>query len=243
MDFKVPLQKATLLKRYKRFLADVVPENSDETITIHCANTGSMLNCFVPNGEIWYEPSQDPSRKTKGSWTLSTTPQGRTACINTHLANALVEEALNGGIITELTGFTRLKREVKYGAENSKIDFYLEYADGRIVYLEVKSVTLGFEDGNIAAFPDAVTTRGAKHLRELMNIQSDTTEAYILYCVNLSGIEGVRVASEIDAAYASAFDEAVREGVKPLVYGTTMDESGISITHRLPFVGASDNVG
>lgn len=234
MEFKPPLQKAILIKRYKRFLADIVTENGDE-ITIHCANTGSMMNCMMPSGEIWYEPSSDPDRKTKGSWTLSTTPQGRLACINTHLANTLVEEALRNGVITELTGFTKLKREVKYGEENSKIDFYLEYED-RTVYLEVKSVTLGFDDTNIAAFPDAVTTRGAKHLRELANVQADNIEAYILYCVNLSGIEGVRVASEIDPAYAVAFEEAIVNGVKPLVYGTIISNESIKISHSLPFV-------
>lgn len=234
MKFKTPLHKATLIKRYKRFLADIVTENGDE-MTIHCANTGSMKNCFILNGEIWYEPSSDPTRKTKGSWTLSATPQGRVACINTHLANTLVEEALQQGVITELAGFTRLKREVKYGEENSKIDFYLEY-DNRTVYLEVKSVTLGFDDTHIAAFPDAVTTRGAKHLRELMNVQTDNIEAYILYCVNLSSIEGVRVANEIDPAYAAAFDEAVASGVKPLVYGTTITHESIAITHSLPFI-------
>lgn len=234
MEFKTPLQKATLIKRYKRFLADIVTENGDE-ITIHCANTGSMMNCMVPNGEIWYEPSSDPDRKTKGSWTLSTTPQGRLACINTHLANTLVEEALRDGVITELAGFTKLKREVKYGEENSKIDFYLEF-ENRTVYLEVKSVTLGFDGTNIAAFPDAVTTRGAKHLRELANVQVDNIEAYILYCVNLSGIEGVRVASEIDTAYAVAFEEATAKGVKPLVYGTTISNESIKISHSLPFI-------
>lgn len=234
MEFKVPLQKATLIKRYKRFLTDIVTENG-EAMTIHCANTGSMLNCMVPNGEIWYEPSSDPARKTKGSWTLSKTPQGRLACINTHLANTLVEEALRDGVIAELAGFTKLKREVKYGEENSKIDFYLEYGD-RTVYLEVKSVTLGFDDTNVAAFPDAVTTRGAKHLRELANVQSDNVEAYILYCVNLSGIEGVRVAKEIDPAYAMAFDDAIKNGVKPLVYGTIISNEGIKIAHSLPFI-------
>lgn len=234
MEFKTPLQKATLIKRYKRFLADIVTENGDE-ITIHCANTGSMMNCMVPNGEIWYEPSSDPARKTKGSWTLSATPQGRLACINTHLANTLVEEALRDGVIAELAGFTKLKREVKYGEENSKIDFYLEY-ENRTVYLEVKSVTLGFDDTDIAAFPDAVTTRGAKHLRELSNVQADNIEAYILYCVNLSGIEGVRIASEIDSAYAVAFEEAITNGVKPLVYGVTISDEAIKITHSLPFI-------
>ncbi len=234
MEFKNPLQKATLKKRYKRFLADIVTENGEE-ITIHCANTGSMMNCMVLNGEIWYEPSSDPARKTKGSWTLSVTPQGRLACINTHLANTLVEEALREEIITELVGFTKLKREVKYGEENSKIDFYLTYPD-RTVYLEVKSVTLGFDDTDIAAFPDSVTARGAKHLRELTNVQTDNIEAYILYCVNLSGIEGVRVANEIDPAYAVAFEEAINNGVKPLVYGTTISNESIKISHALPFV-------
>lgn len=234
MIFSIPLEKAILKKRYKRFLADITTENSED-ITIHCANTGSMLNCFVEGGEIWYEPSSDPQRKTKGSWILAETPQGRIACINTHLANTLVEEALHDGVISELSGFISLKREVKYGEENSKIDFYLEYSD-RTVYLEVKSVTLGFDDTNIAAFPDAVTTRGAKHLRELSAIQSDSVESYILYCVNLSGIKGVRLASEVDKKYAETFVEVSKNGVKTLVYGTVITNKEIKISHPLRFI-------
>lgn len=228
------LQKAILKKRYKRFLADIVTENGEE-ITIHCANTGSMKNCFVDGGAIWYEPSTDPKRKTKGSWTLSETPQGRIACINTHLANSLVEEALQSDMIPELSGFIKLRREVKYGEENSKIDFYLEYSN-RMVYLEVKSVTLGFEGTDIAAFPDAVTARGSKHLRELSNIQSDNIEAYILYCVNLTGIEGVRLANEIDPIYSATFKEVLKNGVKVLVYGTTITDDEIKISHPLRFI-------
>ena len=234
MKFKVALEHATLKKRYKRFLADITTENNED-LTIHCANTGSMLNCYVEHGDIWYEPSQDPKRATKGSWILSQTPHNRLACINTHLANTLVEEALRNGVIAELAGFNALKREVKYGVENSKIDFYLEF-ENRCVYLEVKSVTLGFEDTAIAAFPDTVTTRGAKHLRELVQVSTDGVEAYILYCVNLTDIDGVRLAKEIDPQYFSAYQDATAQGVQTLVYGTSITQEEIKISHPLPFI-------
>ena len=165
MHFDPPLQEARLLRRYKRFLADVETPQG-ELLTIHCANTGSMLNCMSEGARVWFQRSQDPRRKLPGTWELVETPQGRLACVNTARANALVEEALLGGVIGELAGFSGLRREVAYGVEGSRVDFRLDYADGP-AYVEVKSVTLGFADSAVAAFPDAVTTRGTRHLREL----------------------------------------------------------------------------
>ena len=136
-----PLEQARLLRRYKRFLADIELA-SGEQITIHCPNTGSMLNCMREGGQVWFSRSNDPKRKLPGTWEISETPQGRLACVNTGRANAVVEEALRAGVVGELAGFTTLKREVAYGEERSRIDFYLEYADGAKAYVEVKSVTL-----------------------------------------------------------------------------------------------------
>ena len=162
MRFDPPLEEGRLLRRYKRFLADIETA-SGEALTIHCANTGSMLNCMSEGCRVWFSRSNDPKRKLPGSWEISETPQGRLACINTARANALVEEALRAGLISELNGFTALKREVPYGVENSRADFRLDFPQGP-TFVEVKSVTLGFDGSDVAAFPDAVTQRGAKHL-------------------------------------------------------------------------------
>jgi sugar fermentation stimulation protein A len=163
---------------------------------------------------------------------LVETPHGRLACINTGRANRLVEEALTAGVITEMLGFTQLRREVKYGEENSRADFCLMFAE-QPVFVEVKSVTLGFSDTDTAAFPDAVTTRGAKHLRELTALAASGQRAVLIYCVNLSGITAVRAAEEIDPAYAAALLEAKAAGVEILAYGTTLSPAGIEVTQRL----------
>ncbi|MEG0966973.1 MAG: DNA/RNA nuclease SfsA [Pseudomonas sp.] len=232
MNFSPTLETARLLRRYKRFLADIELA-SGEQITIHCPNTGSMLNCMVEGGQVWFSRSSDPKRKLPGTWEISETPQGRLACVNTGRANALVEEALRTGVIRELAGFTGLKREVAYGEERSRVDFRLEFADGP-AYVEVKSVTLGFDGSTVAAFPDAVTQRGAKHLRELAALARQGVRAVQLYCVNLSGIEAVRPAEEIDAAYAQALRAAVADGVEVLAYGTRIDGEQIYVDRALP---------
>lgn len=232
MLFAPELERGRLLRRYKRFLADIeLP--TGEQLTIHCPNTGSMLNCMREGGDVWFTRSNDPKRKLPGTWELSETPQGRLACINTGRANALVEEALRAGIITELAGFHTLRREVAYGEERSRVDFYLEYAEGP-AYVEVKSVTLGYPDSAVAAFPDAVTQRGAKHLRELASLARQGVRAVQLYCVNLSGVEAVRPAQEIDDAYTQALRAAVRDGVEVLAYGTRVETTGIIIDRPLP---------
>lgn len=231
MIFLPALEEGRLLRRYKRFLADIELA-SGEQLTIHCPNTGSMFNCMAPNGRVWFSRSNDPKRKLPGTWEISETPQGRLACVNTGRANGLIEEALRGGRIAELAGFTALKREVPYGVENSRVDFRLDYPQGP-AYVEVKSVTLGFEGTAVAAFPDAVTQRGAKHLRELAALAADGVRAVQLYCVNLSGIEAVRPAEEIDPGYAKALREAVASGVEVLAYGVHLDAGEIYVDRPL----------
>ncbi|MFA7945738.1 DNA/RNA nuclease SfsA [Pseudomonas brenneri] len=232
MRFHPPLEEGRLVRRYKRFLADIETA-AGELLTIHCPNTGSMFNCMVEGGQVWFSRSNDPKRKLPGTWEIAQTPQGRLACVNTARANQLVEEALNAGVITELNGFTALKREVPYGQEKSRIDFRLDYPDGA-AYVEVKSVTLGFDGTPIAAFPDAVTQRGAKHLRELAHLARSGVRAVQLYCVNLSGIDGVRPAEEIDAGYAAALREAKAAGVQVLAYGVQVSAQQIYIDRPLP---------
>ncbi|WP_411383756.1 DNA/RNA nuclease SfsA [Pseudomonas sp. L7] len=232
MRFLPELERARLLRRYKRFLADIELANGEQ-MTIHCPNTGSMLNCMRDGGQVWFSRSNDPKRKLAGTWEISETPQGRLACVNTGRANALVEEALRAGVITELAGFAALKREVAYGEERSRVDFRLEFAEGP-AYVEVKSVTLGYPDTAVAAFPDAVTQRGAKHLRELAALARQGVRAVQLYCVNLTGIEAVRPAEEIDPGYAQALRDAVADGVEVLAYGARLDAEQIIIDRRLP---------
>ncbi|BAO64592.1 sugar fermentation stimulation protein A [Pseudomonas protegens] len=231
MRFDPPLEEGRLLRRYKRFLADI-ETTTGELLTIHCPNTGSMLNCMVEGGQVWFSRSNDPKRKLPGTWEISETPQGRLACVNTGRANGLVEEALRSGLISELNGFTGLKREVPYGQENSRIDFRLDYPDGP-AYVEVKSVTLGFDGTPVAAFPDAVTQRGAKHLRELASLAREGVRAVQLYCVNLSGIDAVRPAQEIDPGYAAALREARAAGVEVLAYGVCLTAEQVCIDRRL----------
>lgn len=231
MIFLPALEEGRLLRRYKRFLADIELANGEQ-VTIHCPNTGSMFNCMAPGGRVWFSRSSDPKRKLPGTWEISETPQGRLACVNTARANGLIEEALRAGRIPELAGFTGLKREVPYGVENSRVDFRLDYPQGP-AYVEVKSVTLGFEGTAVAAFPDAVTQRGAKHLRELAALAADGVRAVQLYCVNLSGIDAVRPAEEIDPGYARALREAVASGVEVLAYGVHLDAGEIYVDRRL----------
>ena len=231
MRFDPPLEQGQLLRRYKRFLADIETVGG-EALTIHCANTGSMLNCMSAGCRVWFSRSSDPKRKLPGSWEISETPQGRLACINTARANALVEEALRAGLIEELTGFVALKREVAYGVENSRADFRLDYPSGP-VFVEVKSVTLGFDGSDVAAFPDAVTLRGARHLRELAALARVGVRSVLLYCVNLSGIRAVRAAEEIDPLYAASLREARAAGVEMLAYGAELSPQGIALVRRL----------
>ena len=221
MQFEAPLEQGKLLKRYKRFFADI--ECADRSVvTAHCPNTGSMLNCLQEGAATWFIRNEDPKRKRKATLEILQSPHGRLACVNTGRANTLVEEALQYGVIAELAGFARLRREVRYGEENSRADFCLEFA-GQQVFVEVKSVTLGFADSDVAAFPDAVTERGTKHLRELTRLAESGQRTVLLYCVNLTGISAVRVAEEVDPAYAAALAEAKSAGVEVLAYGVDID--------------------
>ncbi|MCQ4323046.1 DNA/RNA nuclease SfsA [Stutzerimonas stutzeri] len=232
MQFPTPLQQGRLVRRYKRFLADVVTD-AGEHLCIHCPNTGSMFNCMGEGARVWFQRNSDPRRKLPGTWELVETPQGRLACVNTARANRLVEEALLAGAIGELRGFTALKREVAYGIENSRVDFRLDYPTGP-AFVEVKSVTLGFLGTAVAAFPDAVTTRGARHLRELAVLARQGVRAVQLYCVNLTGIEAVRPAGEIDPHYAAALRDAVEAGVEVLAYGVELSPKEIRLVRPLP---------
>lgn len=231
MIFTPTLQKARFLRRYKRFLADVQMPDGTE-ITVHCPNTGSMRECLLEGSDCWLLRSGNPKRKYAWTWQLATTPSQDIACINTHVANSVVGEALANKQITELAEFTGFRPEVKYG-EGSRIDFLLTEGE-RQCYLEVKSVTL-LENGQ-GYFPDAKSTRGQKHLEELVKVKQAGFDAVLLFCVMHTGINSVEPASHIDPRYAALLSEAANAGVKVLAYKASISAEEITLAESLPVV-------
>ncbi len=234
---KLQLQPAKLIKRYKRFLADIEFTDGEQT-TIHCANTGAMKGCAEPGDTVWYSTSDNAKRKYPFSWEITQNQADHFICVNTLRANQLVEEALHKGVVRELTGFDSLQREVKYGSENSRIDFLATYIDAPNAYIEVKSVTL-LENEN-GYFPDAVTTRGQKHLRELMEMKAQGHRAILFFAVLHSGIKDITVASHVDPTYAALLKEASQVGVEIIAYKAEFQlESGeldFNLLNKIPFI-------
>ncbi|WP_064601938.1 DNA/RNA nuclease SfsA [Photobacterium sp. J15] len=233
MKFDQPLQAAKLIKRYKRFLADVELPNG-EVKTMHCANTGAMTGCAEPGSTVWYSTSDNPKRKYPNSWELTQTKEGHWICVNTARANRLVEEAINKKAITELQGYSSLRTEVKYGSENSRIDILLSDEDKPSCYIEVKSVTLLEENGQ-GFFPDAVTTRGQKHLRELMEVAQRGERAVLFYAILHSGIEKVSAAHHIDPDYHQLIKEAEQAGVEIICYKAVLDQNELYLDNCIEF--------
>jgi len=221
----VEFYPAQLLKRYKRFLADIRLPDGQE-ITIHCPNTGSMKNCVVPNSPCWYSVSSSKTRKYPQTLEIVTTPSGDLAGINTARTNDIVATALSANVISELAGYQLCRREVTYGHENSRIDFLLERhpQDARACYLEVKNVTLMEEPGQ-GLFPDAVSERGSKHLRELIHMVQQGHRAVLLFCVQHTGITRVSPANHIDPIYGATLREAIKAGVEVIAYGAEIEPS------------------
>lgn len=233
MKIDPPFEQATLLKRYKRFLTDI-RLSSGEEMTIHCPNTGSMKNCWVTETPCWFSRSNNPKRKLPGTLEISTTPDGDLVGVNTQRPNHLIREGIENGTITELQGYDSIKPEVKYGEENSRIDLLLSKGESQC-YVEVKNTTLGVGNGKVL-FPDAVTTRGAKHLRELIKMVEEGHRAVLVFCVQHSGAKAVGPADEIDPQYGEVLREAIAAGVEILAYGCHLTPEEIVVTQRLPFV-------
>jgi len=219
MLFATPLKKATLIKRYKRFLADVILENGTET-TIYCPNTGAMTGCAEPGDTVLYSTSTNKKRKYQYTWEFTLTQVGHWICVNTAKANKIVAQAIEQKDIPELLGYQTCKAEVKYGDEKSRIDFLLSDANKVDCYVEVKSCTLLNEQEQIGNgyFPDAVTTRGQKHLRELMQMKQQGYRSVLLFAVLHSGIKNVQPAGFIDKKYADLFEQAKQAGVEVICY-------------------------
>ena len=234
MKFPNPLISGTLIKRYKRFLADVQLDDGGE-ITAHCANPGSMMGLAEPGSRVWLSPSDNPKRKLKFSWELIEVDLGEGPAlvgINTSHPNGLMAEAIGDGRIDELSGYGSLRREVKYG-QNSRIDILLEDDAKAPCYVEIKNVHL-MRDAGLAEFPDSVTARGAKHLGELAQMVAEGNRSVMVYLVQRDDAKRFSLARDIDPKYAEAFDAASSAGVEALAYSCRLTPEGIEVDAPLP---------
>ncbi|SMR81934.1 sugar fermentation stimulation protein A [Aliiroseovarius halocynthiae] len=228
MEFPSPLVPATLVRRYKRFLADCLLTDGRE-ITAHCANPGSMMGLAEPGSKIWLEPNDDPKKKLKFGWRLVEHADGNFTGVDTSVPNRALKAALEARAVPGLGDYHTVRAEVKYG-EKSRIDFLLE-GDG-LTYVEVKSVTLSRQPG-LAEFPDSVTTRGTKHLGELAKMVGEGHRAVMLYLVQRTDCDRFDLARDIDPAYGQAFDVARAAGVEVIVLGTHITPSGVDVAGPL----------
>lgn len=231
MQFQTPLIPATLIKRYKRFLADVRLDDG-QVVTAHCPNPGAMTGLKDAGLRVWLEPNDDPKKKLKFGWRLAELASGDLVCVDTGLANKVVGEALRGRMIPALAAYRTVKAEQKYGAA-SRIDFLLSEADLPDVYVEVKSVSLNRRD-DWAEFPDTVTARGAKHMGELAGIAAQGKRAVVLYLIQHSACTRFKLAQDIDPTYATAARAAQAGGVEVLCYGCTMTPTGLTLGPAVP---------
>jgi len=228
MRFPSPLIPGTLVQRYKRFLADVRLDDGT-LVTAHCTNTGSMLGCNAPGSRVHLSEQQGKNRKLPYTWELIRV--GRTLVgINTLAANRLAREGIETGVIRELQGYEQLRAEVPT-RPGSRLDFLLESAD-RQCYVEVKNVTLAAH--RVASFPDAVSERGTKHLRELMRLRRRGHRAVLLFVIQRSDVDSFRPADEIDAEYARWLRRAAKAGVEIFPYGAKVTVRGISLKEAVP---------
>lgn len=230
MHFTSPLLRGTLLRRYKRFFADILLDSGEE-IVAHCPNTGAMTGCALPNSTVYVSPANNPKRKLKFTWELTQTPQQHWIGVNTHHANTLVAEAIEEQRHPIFEGIQAFKREVTPPNGHSRFDFLLTQASGNPLFLEVKSVTLA--QGNNGFFPDAVTQRGKKHALELKQLAEQKIATCLFFCVQHTGIESVRLAEHIDAEYANTVRDAVAQGVKVIAMGCEINQEKIVLNHRL----------
>lgn len=230
MRFQSPLVPARLTRRYKRFLADAVLEGTGQEVTAHCPNPGAMTGLAGPGQRIWLEPVT--GRKLAFGWRLSEVAGGHLAGIDTSVPNHIVRAALEAGGIPALAGYASLRAEVAYGSR-SRVDFMLTGPDRPESYVEVKNVHLMRRPG-LAEFPDCVTARGARHLRDLAAVVQAGGRAVMLYVVQRTDCGAMRLAADIDPAYAAAAEAARRAGVEMIAHGTEITVAGVRLAAPLP---------
>ncbi len=224
-----PLITGRLIKRYKRFLADVKLD-SQETVTAHCPNSGSMRGCAVSGARVWLSRSNNPKRKYPLTWELIKLPETFIG-INTMVPNRLVRQSVEMGLISELSGYDTVKAEVKTSA-HTRLDLALEKKGRKTCYVEIKNCTL-VEDG-VAMFPDAVTTRGQKHLEELETLVADGHRGVIFYLIQRTDARVFRPADGIDPAYGEKLRKAVGNGVEIITRDTRISPQRIALGNAVP---------
>lgn len=228
MKFDKPLTHGRLIKRYKRFLADVTLDNG-QIVTAHCTNSGSMKSCLEEGAEVYMTPVDDPKRKTKFTWEMIKI-NGDWVGINTNIPNQLAFEAVKNGELVKLSDYNTVKREVIF--ENSRFDLYAENSREK-AFIEVKNVTL--KDGNYGRFPDAVTKRGKKHLKSLIRVKEQGMRAVMLYVVQRTDVDIFAPAWEIDPEYSKTLVEAYNKGVEIIPVQAKVTPEEIKIINEMPF--------
>ena len=223
MQFKTNLIKGKLLKRYKRFLADIILEDGTEVVS-HCPNPGSMMGLATAGTTVWLEPNNDPKKKLKYGWRL-VEYKNQMICIDTSIANIVIKEALEKKEIPELS-YQGFKPEVKY-SDNSRIDFLLT-SPSQQTYLEIKSVTLMREKG-LAEFPDTITKRGSKHLEDLSKMVTSGHKAVLLFLCMRNDVDRVRIAADLDIIYSASTKAALKSGVQLICYDTQVTRFGVRL--------------
>ena len=233
MEFTKPLITGRLIKRYKRFLADIMLDTGEE-VTAHCANPGAMLGLINPGNRVYLSISENPSRKLKYSWELVEADFGRgpeLAGINTSHPNAIVAEAIRTGFFPAFIGYETARREVKYG-KNSRVDILLTGSGKPDCYVEIKNVHMMRKPG-LAEFPDSVTARGAKHLVELSDMVEQGHRAVMVYLIQMAA-SSFTLAADIDAKYARAFQQARERGVEALAVSCLVTPQAITPDKLVP---------
>ncbi|MEE2757461.1 MAG: DNA/RNA nuclease SfsA [Myxococcota bacterium] len=230
MKINRPLIRGRFVRRYKRFFADIELESGD-ILTVHCPNSGSMKGCAIEGAWAWVSDSENPKRKLRHTLEIIEHNDEK-ICVNTQRPNSLVEEAVLNGVIEELKGYENIKREVRYGDENSRIDLLLS-TDNSTCYVEVKNVTLPGENG-LVRFPDSVTSRGTKHLRELMTMVKDGHRSVLVFCIARTGATEFEPAADIDPIYANTLIEAHKTGVEVIAYRLEIDLPTLELKTRIP---------
>lgn len=233
MRYPAPLIEGRLLRRYRRFLADVELADGG-VITAHTPNTGSLAGCCTPGARVWLRDSGSPGRKYRHSWELVEVRRDVLVGINTGLPPLLVQEALRRRRIAALAGYTDMRSEVKYGRENSRIDLLLSGPRRPDCYVEIKNVTLELD--GCAYFPDAVSTRGAKHLRELERMVAAGARGVIFFCVQRGDIRAVRPADHIDPDYGRALRSALARGVEAVAWKARVTPAGVVLSSPVEVV-------
>jgi sugar fermentation stimulation protein A len=232
MKFPRPLLEGKLLRRYQRFLAEVTTPRG--MVTAHCPNTGSMLGCAEPGSRVWLSPAENPARRLAWTWEI-VEADGILVGIHTGRSNALVREAIGEGVIRELQGYREIQPEVGFGLERSRADFLLSGGRRKPCYVEVKNVTAAVS-GGVALFPDAVSSRGTRHLREMMHAVQTGCRAVLVFCAQRGDVNEVRPADAIDPEYGATLRQALDAGVEAIAYRAEVSPGAIVLTRKVPVV-------